>query len=337
MKNQNFNSEKSKTVLVTGGAGFIGNSMVKKFLDAGDTVHIIDDLSTGSLENLPESENLHFYKGSILDKPFLETLKDLKLDLIVHLGSIVGMRLATKYHGLVYETCTTGTSNVLDTFKGVPAVLFSSSAVYGMDNRHAVREDQQVSYEQLLKYDAGDPGYACGKYAMEQIGLKEAEAGRKVMIIRPFNVIGTRQVGTYGMVVPTFVNNAIAGKPLTVFDDGFQVRSFSDVTTCVNCVFKLMEFEELWTPGHNIINIGAKTGHSINDLAFMVLEETQSDSVIKYSFYEEFFPNHKDVAYRVPDTTYGEKYYGVIEWPSLRSIVQKILHSVKHVNAVQES
>lgn len=326
--------EKVKTVLITGGAGFIGNSIVKRFLQSGDIVHVLDDLSTGSLDNLPKHPNLYFHHGSILNKTFVESLKDIEFDLIIHLASIVGMRLATKYHKLVYDTCTIGTSNVLDTFKNVPVILFSSSAVYGMDNRHAVREDQPVAYEQLLKYDANDPGYACGKWAMEQIGVKESQEGRKVMILRPFNVVGTRQVGTYGMVVPTFVNNALGGKPLTVFDDGFQVRSFSDVSTFIDCMFKLMEHDELWESGKNIINMGAKTGNSINDLAFIVLEETQSDSVIKYCFYEEFFPNHKDVVYRVPDTSYGEKYYGQIEWPSLRAIVRNIINSNKSVNAV---
>ncbi|HNP24544.1 MAG TPA: NAD-dependent epimerase/dehydratase family protein [Panacibacter sp.] len=325
--------EKVKTVLVTGGAGFIGSTIVKRLLNSGDIVHVLDDLSTGSLENLPKHPNLYFHHGSIMNKQFVESLKEIEFDMLFHLASIVGMRLATKYHKLVYDTCTVGTSNILDTFKGVPAVLFSSSAVYGTDNKHAVSESQQVSYDQLLKYDANDPGYACGKWAMEQIGIKESESGRKVLILRPFNVVGQRQVGTYGMVVPTFVNNAINGKPLTVFDDGFQVRSFSEINTFVECIFRLLPCEEAWTSGKNIINIGSKNGSSINDLAFIVLEETQSESPIKYCFYEEFFPNHKDVVYRVPDTSYGETYFGNIEWPSLRTIVMNIVQS-KTVHAV---
>ena len=94
---------------------------------------------------------------------------------------------------------------------------------------------------------------------MEQIGLKAAKDGRKILIVRPFNVIGTKQVGTYGMVVPTFIHQAIDGKPLTIFDDGFQIRSFSCVEIFIKCLFKIMEFDEVWEIGKNIINIGSNT------------------------------------------------------------------------------
>jgi len=316
------------TVLITGGAGFIGNYIVKKFLKSGVNVHVLDNLSTGSLGNIPPRPNLTFHHGSILDKPFLRSLKKFNFDLILHLASIVGMRLATKYRSLVYQTATTGTLNVMETFANAPIVLFSSSAVYGMDNKWAVKEDQAIAHDQLLKYDGGKNGYACGKWEMEQLGLKAAKDGRKVLIVRPFNVIGTRQVGTYGMVVPTFIRQAIDGKPLTIFDDGFQIRSFSCVDTFVKCLFKIMAFDEVWETGKNIINIGSRNGYSINDLAFIVLEETHSASVISYHLYEEFFPNHKDVTYRVPDTTYGEKFYGKVKWPTLREIVKNILNTI---------
>jgi UDP-glucose 4-epimerase len=316
------------TVLITGGAGFIGNYIVKKFLKSGVNVHVLDNLSTGSVINLPAHPNLTFHHGSILEKLFLQSLKKFNFDLILHLASIVGMRLATKYQPLVYQTATTGTLNVMETFKSAPVVLFSSSAVYGMDNKYAVKEDQAIAHDQLLKYDGGQNGYACGKWEMEQLGLKAARDGRKILIVRPFNVIGTKQVGTYGMVVPTFIKQAIDGKPLTIFDDGFQIRSFSCVDTFIKCLFKIMKFDEVWEMGKNIINIGSRNGYSINDLAFIVLEETHSASVIHYHFYEEFFPNHKDVIYRVPDTTYGEKFYGKIEWPTLRDIVKNILNAM---------
>lgn len=316
------------TVLITGGAGFIGNYIVKRFLKSGVNVHVLDNLSTGTLNNIPPHPNLIFHHGSILDKPFLRSLKKFNFDLILHLASIVGMRLATKYQPLVYQTATTGTLNVMETFTNAPIVLFSSSAVYGMDHKWAVKEDQAISHDQLLKYDGGKNGYACGKWEMEQLGLKAAKDGRKVLIVRPFNVIGTKQVGTYGMVVPTFIKQAIDGRPLTIFDDGFQIRSFSCVDTFVKCLFKIMRFHEVWEIGKNIINIGSRNGYSINDLAFIVLEETHSASVICYHLYEEFFPDHKDVIYRVPDTTYGEKFYGKVEWPTLREIVKNILNAM---------
>lgn len=247
--------------------------------------------------------------------------------MIIHLASVVGMRLATKNKKLTYDIATTGTSNVINTFEDVPIVLFSSSAVYGVANRSPTKEDLPIIFEELLKYDGGQIGYACGKWHMEQIGLKASKKGRKVMIVRPFNVIGANQVGTYDMVVPTFINLALTGRPLTIYDDGFQVRSFSCVNMFVKCFFKIMQFEEAWTTNNNIFNIGTGNGYSINDLALMVLEETQSSSVVEYHLYEEFFPDHKDVVYRVPDTGYGEKYYGKTEWPSLRNIVRHILAS----------
>ena len=322
-----------KTILVTGGAGFIGSCLVKELLKKGDTIHVFDNLSTGSLSNLPQHENLFFHKGSILELSSLQSLAKYKFDLIFHLASIVGMRLATKYQQLVYDTATTGTLNVLNAFENVPVVLFSSSAVYGMDNKCAVKEDAQVAFDQLLKYDGGKLGYACGKWEMEQIGLRACEQGRKVLIIRPFNVIGKRQVGTYGMVVPTFVNQALQGKPITIYDDGFQVRSFSCVHTFAACLFTLIKSDAVWNINGNIVNIGSRNGYSINELAHIVLEETKSHSLIKYHLYQDFFENHKDVVYRVPDTTYGETFFGKTEWPTLREMVQDILKSAKAAHA----
>ncbi len=316
-----------KTILITGGAGFIGSHLVQKFLNAGSTVHVFDNLYTGKLENLPDHPDLHFHQGSIMDVGALELLKSISFDLIFHLASIVGMRLATKYQDLVYDTATIGTLNVLNTFKGVPIVLFSSSAVYGMDNKGAVKEDAVVSFKQLLQYDGGKLGYACGKYEMEQIGRRTAQNGRKVLIIRPFNIVGKRQLGTYGMVIPTFINQALHGRPLTIYDDGFQVRSFSCIQTFVKCLSKLLEHEAVWQVERNILNIGTSQGNSINDLALVVLKETNSHSLVKYHLYQDSFHNHKDVLYRVPDTSYGEQFYGRAEWPTLQEIVQDILQS----------
>jgi UDP-glucose 4-epimerase len=312
------------TVLITGGAGFIGSHIVKKFLRSGAEVHIIDNLSTGK-HSFSKNYNVWFHHGSILDKSFLQQLKEIKFDLILHLASVVGMKLATKYHDLVYDTATTGTLNILNIFQEIPVVLFSSSAVYGMDNKQPVKEDQKIPFEQLLKYDGGKKGYACGKWEMEQIGLNAASAGRKVLIIRPFNVIGPHQVSTYGMVVPTFIDRALSGESLTIYDDGFQIRSFSFINTFVSCLFNLMEVEDVWTMHKNIVNIGSRKGYSINDLALIVLKETHSTAPIRYQLYQDFFPNHTDVTYRVPDTSYGEKFYGNIKWPSLREIVKNIL------------
>ena len=316
---------KNKNVLITGGSGFIGSYLVRMLLELAANVYVLDNLSTGSLENLPESPNLFFYNGSILDRLFAKQFLNINFDYIIHLASVVGMRLATKQQQLVYKTATTGTQNVMDAFPDVPIVLFSSSAVYGMENRLPVKEYQPISYSQLLKYDGGKPGYACGKWEMEQIGLRASEKGRKVIIVRPFNVIGNRQVGTYGMVLPTFIKQALNGEPLTVLDDGFQVRSFSCVETFTECLFKLLDKSDAWIHGNNIFNMGTQKGNSINELAKIVIEETGSKSSIQYLLYQDIFPNHTDVIYRVPDTSHGEKYFGKTEWPTLRQIVNKVM------------
>lgn len=329
---ENHSGKKYSKVLITGGAGFIGSYLSRKFLETGAEVHIIDNLTTGSMKNVPEHPLVHFYKGSIMDKPFLDSLSHHNFDLIVHLASIVGMKLATTLHDLVYDTATTGTLNVMRAYKNVPAVLFSSSAVYGMKNKTAVREDQTVSFEQLMEYDGWHYGYANGKWDMEQIGIRESRIGRKVMVVRPFNVIGNGQVETYGMVVPTFVKNALAGKPLTVLNDGNQVRSFSSVRAFSECFFKLIEHDDMFAYGSNVVNIGSPNGSSINDLARIVLEETHSGSPTTFHKYEEFFPDHQDVYYRVPDTSYGSKYFGDVKWPTLRDIVKDIIDSSQFNN-----
>jgi len=321
---QSLYTYENKNILITGGAGFIGHYLIKKLLQQKSNVYVLDNLSTGKNENLPDHPDLHFFNDSVLNNSWINSFSNISFDLIIHLASVVGMKLATKYQHLVYETATEGTLNVLNAFPDVPVVLFSSSAVYGIENILPVSESQEISYEQLLQYDGGTKGYACGKWKMEQIGLAASGNGRKVIIVRPFNVIGYKQVNTYGMVVPTLIDQAISGTSLTVFGDGCQVRSFSYVKTFTECFFKLLSEKDAWRHGNNIFNIGTPAGSSINELALIVLKETNSRSLIKYSLYHEIFPHHNDVLYRVPDVTHGEKYFGKTQWPSLQQIVNRI-------------
>lgn len=188
-------SSENKHVLITGGTGFIGSHLARKFLSAGAIVHIFDNLSTGRLENLPRHPNLVLHNGSIMDRQSLQNRSHKEFNVIFHLASIVGMKLATTQHRLVYETATVGTENVLETIPGSPVVLFSSSAVYGLHQEKPVSESSVAPFDELMQYDGGKLGYACGKFEMEQIGKKYSENGRKVLIIRPFNVVGNRQLG----------------------------------------------------------------------------------------------------------------------------------------------
>ena len=192
---------------------------------------------------------------------------------------------------------------------------------------YPLRESENISYEELLKYDGGTKGYACGKWEMEQIGLQACRTYRKVMIVRPFNVVGDKQVSNYGMVVPSFIEQAMKSDLITIFGDGSQVRSFSCIETFSECFFKLLLQKEAWEYGNNIFNIGTQTGTSINDLALTVLKETNSKSLIKHVLYNEVFPNHTDVLYRVPDTRHGENYFGKVQWPSIQQIVCSIINN----------
>jgi nucleoside-diphosphate-sugar epimerase len=127
------------------------------------------------------------------------------------------------------------------------------------------------------------------------------------------------------MVVPRFIKQATENKKIQIFDDGKQVRSFSEVNTFLYCLFKLVENEAAWKKGENIFNIGYPRGCSINELAKIIIEETNSNAIIEHLPYDTVFPNHSDVKYRVPDTSHGEKYFGAVKWPSVRDITRQII------------
>lgn len=309
-----------KNVLVTGGAGFIGSHFVKEFLKMGFTVHVIDNFSTGFKDNLPDHPNLKFYYGSIMDKEFLKQIPN--VDLVIHLASIVGMIRAKENSSLAYDTATEGTKNVLNCTGNAPAILFSSSSVYGLkDKKEKLSESTIIKQKYLLALDGGELGYACGKRDMEKLGLKQAADGRKIMIIRPFNVFGAKQIGKFGMVIPKFIQQALNNQPITIFGNGTQSRCFSCIDTLVDCVFKLMENDDSWNMGNNIINVGSDESITINALADEIVKNSKSKSVKTYLPYHKIFPGQVDVLTRVPDTSHFQKLCGTVNWPPLREIL----------------
>lgn len=321
---------KFKKILVAGGAGFIGNAIIKRLIQHGAEVHVIDNLSTGTNGHLPKLNSCFFYHGSVLDTSFLEKFRNIDFDLAINLASVVGMRLATKYTELTYRTCTLGAQNLIAVLKNTPILFFSSSSVYGAKQQKPVNERDTISKEDLLNFDGGRPGYACGKWDMEQIAQKESENGRKVMIIRPFNITGPFQLSDYGMVVPTLIQQAIKGDPLTVFGDGSQVRSFSCIDTFVECLFQLMNSPGLWQYRQNVVNIGCETGTSITNLAKTIKGLTKSKSNIEYIPYSNIFGSLFDVQYRVPNASYARSHCEGLNWPDLNSLIQRIYHH--HIN-----
>jgi UDP-glucose 4-epimerase len=173
----------------------------------------------------------------------------------------------------------------------------------------------------LRGYDGGVLGYACGKWQMEQIGLQAANAGRKVLIIRPFNVIGSRQASKYGMVFPTFIKAAIKHEPLTVYGDGMQTRCFSYVEVFIDCVLKLIQNDNAWTLNNNIFNIGSDEIVSIRSLAEKIIQAAKSNSPIVHTPFQNIFPGQADVLGRVPDTSVFNQFIGEIKWPSVAQII----------------
>ena len=315
-------------VLVTGGAGFIGHQIALRLLALGARVCVVDDLSTGVRARLPEpSSRFHFIEGSVLDRSVLARLPD-NLALVIHLASVVGMRRVHADHAYALRVSDQGTQNVLLATGRTPVLLMSSSAVYGRTPREISHETDAVSWDGALDYDGGTPGYACGKLALERHGAQARQTGRRQMTIRPFNVVGPGQLGDYGMVLPRFINAALAGEPLRVFDDGLQTRSFIHAPTFVDCLIGLASSDRAWMSELPAINVGAPRATTILDLARIVIAESGSRSQIVFEPFEATYPGKRDVRHRFPSTEHMESILGPVEWPSAPEIVRDVLRSL---------
>ncbi|HEV3049791.1 MAG TPA: NAD-dependent epimerase/dehydratase family protein [Longimicrobium sp.] len=311
-------------VLITGGAGFIGSHLTEHLLRRGARVVVLDDLTTGTAENLPRHPRLELVRGSVMDPASLSGAGG--ADLVFHLAAVVGMRLAARHRELAFELADVGTRNVIECSGSAALVLLSSSSVYAhASTAGAVDEDDVAPPEELLALDGGVPGYASGKWRLEEHGRAAAAAGRRVLLVRPFNVVGPRQTGRYGMVLPTLVKSALRGEPLTVFDDGDQSRCFSHVHTFVRTLASLAERQEGWGAGGMVVNVGADRPTRIGELSRMVLEETESTSAVTYVDYQSVFPGRRDVRARVPDTRRCAALIGAVDWPDTRAIVRDVV------------
>lgn len=314
-----------KRALLTGGAGFIGAHIVARLLQAGWRVRVLDDSSTGSRNRLPgDSAQFEYIEGSVLDRDMLAKAAA-EIDLVVHLAAVVGMQQACRDPAYAFRVSREGTENVLSATRQSPAVLFSSSSVYGIGHRTVASENDPICWDDCLAYDGGVPGYATGKFALEKLGRNALDTGRPILILRPFNVVGPGQVGDYGMVLPRFVERALRGDPITIYGDGLQSRSFSEVGQFVECIYRLIHTEQAWLPAFNPINIGARHVTRIRDLAEMILQQTRTNSEVTYLPYATAYPGKIDVRHRYPDVKRLEHLIGPVAWPSLREIVSKFI------------
>jgi UDP-glucose 4-epimerase len=316
-------------VLITGGAGFIGSHLAEVLLAKGDEVCILDDLSTGSAENIRGLKSRHgfqYYFDSVMNKSLLAELVD-ESDLVVHLAAAVGVRLIVESPVRTIETNVKGTELVLQAAQKKKKKVFiaSTSEVYGKSTAIPFQEDGDLV---MGPTDKGRWSYAASKALDEFLGLAYwKEKGVPVVVGRFFNTIGPRQTGQYGMVVPNFVRQAIEGEPITVYGTGKQSRCFCHVGDVVNALAKLVE-----TPAAvgKVFNIGNTEEISIEDLARRVKEIVRSSSEIRYVPYDQAYEEgFEDMPRRVPSIERISKLIGWRPVTSLDTTIEDIARYYK--------
>jgi len=288
-------------VLITGGAGFVGSHLSEALLERGDEVFILDNLSTGSIENvvhLKSNPRFHYTIDTVSNEPVLAELVD-RCDIVVHLAAAVGVKLIVEQPVHTIETNVHGTEVVLKhaNKKKKLVLIASTSEVYGKSADVPFREDADLVLGPTIKHRWA---YACNKMIDEFLALAYwKEKKLPVIVVRLFNTVGPRQTGQYGMVIPNFVRQALAGQPITVFGDGTQSRSFTYVGDVVKAMVALID--EPRAIGQ-VFNIGNGEEISIRDLAQKVKQLTGSDSEIVTVPYEKAYEaGFEDMPRRVPD------------------------------------
>jgi len=292
-----------KTILVTGGAGFIGSHLTEKLLQKGDEVFVIDNLSTGSLENLKHLEDnpkFHFIKGSVLDRDLIaQTVA--KVDEIYHLAAAVGVKTIIEKPLESFLVNIDGTKNILEAadIRKIPVLITSSSEVYGKNEKLPFKEEDDRIYGSAY-HDRW--GYGLSKGSDEFMGLAYfREKGLPVVIVRLFNVIGPRQSGSYGMVVPRFIKQVLNNESIEVYGDGGQTRCFGYVGSVVNALIELVRNKE--KSYGQIFNVGSDEKISIKDLAQKILKLIPGSSAqIKTIPYAQVYgENFEDMRDRQPN------------------------------------
>lgn len=312
-----------RVILVTGGAGFLGRTLVAQLIARGACVRILDDLSaSGGIYPPGVADESIILRGSVMEKGAVRDAAG-GVDLIVHLASIVGMRKVHTDPERAFQVSDQGTATLLAETGDTPVVLVSSSCVYGL--RETASVSAAVTERACLAYDGGRRGYACGKLRLEQRGAGARSRGRRVLTVRPFNVVGPGQDPDQGMVVPTFVRSALRGEALRVFGDGTQSRSFSDIDYFAERLLALISTPSAWMMPNAIFNIGSGETTSITELAKLILQATGSDSQIQYVPFEKIYPGRQDVQHRKPDESALTQLIGPSFWPSIQAIAEKVI------------
>lgn len=312
-------------VLITGGAGFIGSHLADAYLQRGDEVLVIDDLSTGTIENIRHLKGhprFSYTIDSVHNHPVTAELVD-QSDIVIHLAAAVGVKLIVESPVRTIETNVRGTEVVLELAnkKQKPVLIASTSEVYGLSTDVPFREDGNLVMGATTK---GRWSYACSKAIDEFLALAYwREKKLPTTIVRLFNTVGPRQTGRYGMVIPTFVKQALAGRPITVYGDGKQTRCFGYVGDVVGALIKLMD--HAGAVGQ-VFNIGSDEEISILQLAEKVKQLTHSDSEIVFVPYDEAYEEgFEDMPRRVPDTAKINQLVGFKAELDLEGILQSVI------------
>jgi UDP-glucose 4-epimerase len=309
-------------VLITGGAGFIGSHLAEALLKKGDEVYVIDNLSTGSMDNiihLKQENKFKYYIDSIMNTYLMAELVDL-CDVIFHLAAAVGVKLIVESPVYTIETNIKGTEQVLNLAnkKKKKVIITSTSEVYGKATKVPFGENDDLLLGPTSK---GRWSYACSKAIDEFLALAYwKEKKLPTVVARLFNTVGPRQSSQYGMVLPRFVKQALNNEPITVYGDGKQTRCFTWVGDVIDALIKLSEEDKAVG---DIFNIGSNEEITILNLAELVKEIVGSSSVIKFISYDEAYEEgFEDMMRRVPDISKIQKLIGFKPSKSIKEIIK---------------
>jgi UDP-glucose 4-epimerase len=310
---------------ITGGAGFIGSHLADALLERGDEVLVLDNLSTGSIDNIAHIKGrpgFEYYIDSVENEPLLAELID-RSDVVFHFAAAVGVKLIVEQPVRTIETNVHGTEVVLKhaNKKKKLVVIASTSEVYGKSNDVPFREDSDLVLGPTSKHRWA---YACSKAIDEFLALAYwKERKLPVIIVRFFNTVGPRQTGQYGMVIPNFVRQALAGEPITVFGDGTQSRAFTHVTDVVGALLAIVREPDAIG---QVINIGNTEEVTIGALAERVRDLCGSRSIIKRIPYDQAYDTgFEDMPRRVPDLSKVKQMIGYEPKHSLDDILLQVI------------
>lgn len=321
-------------VLITGGAGFIGSHLAEEYLEKGDEVYVLDDLSTGSMDNLKPflederfNNRLFVYKDTILNHNVMAELTGI-CDVVFHLAAAVGVRYILDNPLESIKTNVQGTEKVLELcakFKK-KVLIASSSEVYGKHLHAPLVETDNIIYGPSCKFRWS---YAASKLMDEFTALAYFRTkGLKVIITRLFNTVGPRQTGAYGMVIPRFVGQALKNEPLSVYGDGKQSRTFTYVKDVVHALTSLMESDDAVG---EVLNIGGTEEITISDLAEKIIKMTGSKSTADLIPYEEAFEkDFEDMHRRVPGIEKIKKLIGFKPKTDLDTILKHVIKYMRN-------